>query len=165
MRFLGALLLTAAFALGGLSGARRLARREKTLGELAFALELLRFELGCFRRPMPELAARLAVSAPGAGGVLFARLSQAFRVRPEESFAGLWAWALGGLKGPEREALLALGGVLGRYGAEEQLSAAENCRLRLRALEREAKEAYRRSGKLYIGLGLSAGAMVSVMLL
>lgn len=165
MRLLGALLLTAAFALGGLSGARRLARREKMLGELAFSLGQLRFELARFRTPMPELAAHLAVSAPGAGGALFAGLSEALGDLPEESFAVLWARALGSLKGPERAALLALGGVLGRYGAEEQLAAAEGCEARLRELEREAKEAYRRSGKLYIGLGVSAGAMVSVMLL
>lgn len=165
MKALGALLLTAAFGLGGLSGARRLARREKMLGELAFALELLGFELAGFRPPMPELAARLAVLAPGAGGELFGRLTEVLEALPEESFAALWARALGEIAGPEREALLALGGVLGRYGAEDQRIAAEGCRARLQALEAEAKEAYRRSGKLYVGLGLAAGAMASVMLL
>lgn len=165
MRWLGALLLTAACALGGLTQARRLARRAGGLGELAFALELLSFELERFRAPMPELAERLARTAPGEGGALFERLSGAMEADGDECFAGLWARALEPLPGPEREILLALGGILGRYGAEEELQAAAGCRARLRELEREAKEAYRRSGKLYIGLGISAGAMVSVLLL
>lgn len=165
MRLVGAFLLTAAFALAGAAGARRLARREKMLGELAFSLGLLRFELGRFRAPMPELAGRLAVLAPGAGGALFSRLSEFLGDLPEESFDALWARALGDMKGPERDALLSMGRVLGRYGAGEQMSAAETCEARLRALEKEAKEAYRRSGRLSVGLGLSAGAMVSVMLL
>ncbi len=164
MKLAGALLLCLGSFGGGWVAARRLKQRVQNLQELAFALGLLGFELESFCRPLPEICARLAATE-GAGGALFARLCHAIRRRPEESFAALWGEALAPLAAAERRLLEPLGEVLGRYGAPEQRRALALCQKRMETLADEAREQYRRSARLYIGLGASLGAGISLLLL
>ncbi len=151
--------------LGGAKAARRQKRRGESLAELAFGLGLLGFELESFQRPLPELCRRLAGQAPGAAGALYRCLCRAMDESPGAGFADCWQAALAELRAPERALLGPLGGVLGRYGAAEQRQALSLCRERLEELAAEARESYRRSARLYIGLGAALGAGISLMML
>ena len=70
-----------------------------------------------------------------------------------------------GLTGPALLALEELGDVLGRYDGEEQRAALARTRAELgRALE-QAREESERQGRMYRALGLTAGAMLAILLL
>lgn len=129
------------------------------------AMELLALELEAFRAPLPELAGRLARGAAGAGGALFSRLQGQMMSLPERSFSDLWQEALMPLSPPARQCLEPLGGILGRFGAQEQARAVRHSRELLGLWAARAAEKSRRSGRLYIGMGTCAGAVLSVMLL
>lgn len=163
--FLGAVLFTLACTLAGVSAAMKLRKRARELSELHRFTELLSFELARFAPPMPELFERLAVAAPGAGGKVAKALCESLPRLGDEEFSALWEQALGTVAGPEREALTALGRVLGRYGAREEIEAAEACASRLALLQAEAEQVARERGKLTVGLAAAMGATASILLL
>lgn len=163
--FLGAALFTLAWTLAGCGAAARLRARARTVSELCRMVELLRFELARFAPPMPELFSYLARTAPGAGGKISQTLADSLDRLGDEEFSALWERALDGLSGPEREAMTALGRVLGRYGAQEELAAADVCRERLTALSSETERTAKERGRLYVGLSAAVGAVASVLML
>lgn len=165
VRLLGALLVTLAGLGAGGEAARRMKRRGQSLEELAFALGLLAFELESFCRPLPELCCRLSGETKGAAGTLFAGLCRAMAADKNAGFSACWQEALAPLGAAERELLLPLGSVLGRYGADEQRQALLLCRRRLEEMAAEARETYRRSGRVCVGLGAALGAGLSLMML
>ena len=87
----------------------------------------------------------------------------------ERSLSQLWREAVADtpldLTGGERLALEELGDVLGRYDGEEQRSALARTRAELsRALE-QAREETEKQGRMYRALGLTAGALLAILLL
>lgn len=165
MRLLGAALLTGAFVLAGLLGAGGLKRRARELEELMLTMELLGFELGRFRAPLPALCRQLSQHAPGCGAACFRRLLLLTESRPELCFWQQWALAMEPLAEPARGCLLPLGQILGRYEAAEEQAAVEACRRRLELLWQKARDDHSRNARVYVGLAACAGAVLSVMLL
>ena len=73
--------------------------------------------------------------------------------------------ALGELPDRERDILLPLGQVLGRYGAQEQMRALTLCRRDMERARDEARARVRERGSVYAGLSAAAGAICAVLLL
>lgn len=170
LRLLGILLLIGSCTVMGLIKGASLRRRARTLRAAVDALEMLRSEICTRLTPMPELCSRLAAEGPEETRQLFAFALDGLERLGERSFALIWAeaaekWASGSLQREEKEAIAALGLSLGRFDASEQELAInrgiERLEGRLASAEAEAKT----GGRLYGGLGLASGLMLSVMLI
>ncbi len=169
LRMVGAVLLLAGGVGLGLSAVKRLDRRVKTLRSLTEALELLEREMDFRLPPMKELiretARRSAEPASGFLRVCAERMEE-WEGQP---LADLWQQAaldeLPALKPCDRETLLSVGAVLGRYDAESQRGVISAARERLAVFLTDAVEERRRQGRVYGALGAAAGAFLVILLL
>ncbi len=146
---------------GMLQGAalrRSLARQEG----FARMLEGISYELTRFRTPLPELFAVLSERMDGAAGRVCLHTAEALGAGA--GFSAAWTEALSGLPGEERDVLLSLAPVLGRYGAEEQSAAVEGALCRMEALCAAARPALREKCRVRLGVCAAAGAVLAVML-
>ncbi len=165
MKLLGAALLTAAGLLAGLAAAGELRARAVRRAELARMLERMEFELGRFATPMPVLFERLSGQLTGEAGRLCGHMGEALSDLDGRTLEELWTEAVRPLPRPEREALLPLGQVLGRYGAEEQLMALAACRARMLEAAEDARRDLRERGRMAVGIGAAGAAALAVLLL
>ena len=165
MRLAGAALLTAAGMLAGLLQEERLRDRAERRESLCRVLDMMEFELERFRTPLPALFEKLSEQMDGDAGAFCEKVAEGLRKRQERDMAGIWRSALQTLPASERKLLASLGGVLGRYGAEEQLRALAACARDMERARDEAREEARRKGRLWVGLSAAGAAAAAVLLL
>lgn len=162
------MIVAASFA-AGLMYAGEKKKRLDALRSLAGALELVRAELENRVSPVPELCLLLSKRARGQAGDFFAALYPKLGRLGETELAELWTETaedcLKILPRPELSDFSDLGGIIGAYGLEEQLSALRACEAGLRAAAREAAAAYPDQRRLGLGMGASLGAMLALVLL
>lgn len=164
MKLCGALLLTASGLAAGLYAARQGYIRLSLCRSLCQMLRLISFQLERFLTPLPELFSALAGQVPGGAGTLCAAVAAKLE-NPGESFSDIWSRALEALPGEEREILLPLGQVLGRYAAAEQIAAVTAALRDMTALADTLGGQLREKSRVYIGLATAGGAMLAVLLL
>lgn len=161
MRLLGVLLLSGGFWALGLCGARRLKRRESELKELIAGLETVKRELKYCLAPLPELFRCAAEQTAGEVALLFSCCADRMESMGGHTFCRVWKQVLMErrfcLDRTDLMELEQLGGILGRYDADEQLRAIEQTAARLEEQCRQAEEQSVRLGKVYTVLGLAAG--------
>lgn len=169
VKLIGGALIFAAFLLGALVCLRLRRQRTDTLNQLCTALDRAEGELSLRGLPLPRLFELLSKCSTGAAGFFFSELSQSMDRLGEEDFHTLWLRAaekcLAALRQPEREEIDRLGGVLGRYGLTEQLSAIRACSAELRRALDCARQDYPRSRRLLLGMASAAGAMLIILLI
>ncbi len=169
LKIVGAALLLAGGAGFGWSAVKRLERRVNTLRSLTQALELMERELDFRLPPMKVLIGETARrSAEPASGFLRACVERMDELEGQP-LSGLWQQAaleaLPALKPCDREALMSVGAVLGRYDAESQRGVLSAARERLTGFLADAVEERRRQGRVYGALGATAGAFLVILLL
>ena len=170
LRLLGALLIVLACTGYGLARIAQLRAANAARAGVCKVLEQLRAEISERRTPMREIALLLRKDAPPPCRAWFAALAEALEQPDGRRFSTLWRQTLQTraglpLSAEELETLCLLGLSLGRYDAPEQCAAIDRC---LRELERfriHAEEQARIRGRLYPGLGLSAGLFLAVLLI
>lgn len=162
-RIAGALLLAAAGAAIGFERSARVKRRASLLSALCAALGVMAEEISLLRTPLPELFSRLAVNGPEETRGFFASLTAA----DGSPLSGRWSVCVNALPvgAEEKEALNALGMSLGRYDAQSQCAQIEYTRALLQQMTEQARCERDGKAKTYVGLGLSLGAMLAVILL
>ena len=165
MRALGAALVALAFLAAGLARASELRRRAELLSALVSALEILGGEIARLAG-LDEAAARLARSGPRPVRGFFAHFGAGLGRLGELEVSELWDAAARSLplRGDEYEALSSAGRCLGRYGADEQLSALARSAQELAALAGRAREQSESGRRLYAGAGLAAGLLAAIAL-
>jgi len=169
-KLLGALLLVSACAALGLERSLELRRRVRNLSALLDALALMRTKICRLLTPLPEMAEDLGREAPEPVRPLFLSLRKELPRLGERPFSELWAGAVeasrGGLllRGEEAEALCALGLQLGGSAAEQE-RAIECASARLELCLQSARAEAESRCRLYAGLGLASGLLLSVVLL
>lgn len=163
MKIIGALLLSGAGAALGFERSAQVKRRVRLLSALTAALGVMAEEISLLRTPLPELFAGLAGRGPEQTRAFFASLSDT-RGRPLSERWSESARALP-LDGEARETLCALGMSLGRYDAASQCAQIELVCAQLRRMTQEARSERDGRARTYVGLGLSLGAMLAVILL
>jgi stage III sporulation protein AB len=169
LRLAGILLLVASCTALGLGKSAALAARVRGLTATVDALELMRGEICTRLTPMPELAARLGTEGPEEMRQLFFLLARGLGDLGERSFPEIWADAVkegapGCLHTEELDTLCALGMSLGRYSAQEQETAIDRCIDRMEQFQQGARSEAERGKRLYAGLGLASGLMLSIIL-
>lgn len=167
LRLAGAVLVAAGGAWLGFSAAGELRRRERTLRALLGALDWMERELSFRLAPMPELLGGAALRTDGPVSDFFAHCRDGLDGLGEKTLALLWREGLGHLGLDERAAvaLEELGDALGRCDGEGQVRAVGRARAELdRALD-QAREDRKDIGRMYRVLGVSAGAVLVILLL
>lgn len=167
IKVVGAILIIAAFSLLGAARVAELKCRARRLAALVSALELMRGEVVDRLAPMPEIAERLAATGPEESRGFFRRLSSDMECLGEKAFSEIWSSCAAdlGLRHDETETLCDLGRSLGRYGIDEQEAAIARCMSLLGAFTDAARSEAASGGRLYGGLGITAGLLLAVMLI
>lgn len=168
MKILGGALIFLGFLAAGLVHTSAEKKRIETLCQLVLALELMEGELSARRTPLPELTALLANRSTGQAGAFFRQLADSMEQLGDRSFDTLWSRAaenLNALDRGEREELIRLGPVLGRFEMDKQLAALGCCCSALREALRGAQSRYPDKQRLSLGLTAAAGALLIIALL
>lgn len=165
MRWLGAALLILAGVSMGLQTAAELRETAKRRESLCRMLERMAYELGRFRRPLPELFSGLRAGSAGLAQQLCVTVSRELSESEKIPFSQVWSRAVEPLPPPERECLAPLGTVLGCYGTEEQLLAIERCRKEMERYLQKARDDQRERSRTGLGLWTAAGFMAAVLLI
>lgn len=168
-RLLGAVLVTAGCAVLGLGAVGRLDGRVRDLGELAAGLDAITRELGWRLTPLPQALELAAGSTRGPAAAFFARCARQTEEQDGRAFCRIWEESLSAaplrLTAGDRDVLVRLGPVLGRYDGDSQCHALEDAAAGLRALQGEALDARRRLGRVYGVLGVTAGLLLAILLI
>lgn len=170
LRLAGILMLICTCTVLGLSKSASLRARAKVVSSSVDALEMMRGEICTRLTPMGELCERLSENGPDEMREMFFLLSRELETLGERSFSEIWEYAVENaapshLKREERETLTALGLALGRFDASEQELAINRAIERLEHSLSKAKAEAESGGRLYSGLGLAFGLMLSVILI
>ena len=170
IRIIGALLLVGGAAVIGLGASWELSVRARVLGGFLSALDMMRSEIGSCLTPICELMERLSNETVSPLDSFFKVCGEKKYEKPDVSFSIIWRKNLKHaeylkLKPNEREVLAELGGVLGRYDADKQISAISHLQRRVQSLWQSAENDRKSLGKLYAKLGLICGVSVVIVLI
>ena len=169
MRAAGAFaILLAATSLGVCSLLER-KRRRKCLRQLCASLELMEAELGTNAKPLADVFRDLCSRSEGSVLHFFRFLSECIAYLDRISFLELWKEAvvvcLPELTGREREELICLGDILGKYELSRQCAALEHCAALLREELNRQQEQGRGEDKLMLALPTALGLLLVILLL
>ena len=168
IRLIGAVLLTAGSAALGLGSAAHLRNRVQDLRGVICGLESMERRLASDLEPLEGMLAGAVQDTTGRPRKLFEFCLGQLRENTG-NFSGLWQAALDTeslFLGPfDMEELRQLGTVLGRYDGDSQLEALRRSVCRLEALLAEAEEQREKMGKVYGTTGISAGLLLTILLL
>lgn len=169
MKLLGIAFLLSGSVGVGLSAIRRLERRVTALRSLVDALQVMKCEMEFQAPTMEELLFAAAQRAAEPASRFLNRCAQELERGDQRRFFELWencaSDELPELAFDDREILLSLGGILGRYDTEGQKEAIAAARARLFSCLNEAMEARQRKGRVYGALSVSAGMFVLILLI
>lgn len=170
MRYFGAILVTLAGLGLGLRRRSGLWTRARTLAALAAALELMRAEILDRLTPLPELAGRMEQAAPEPIRPFFSALCAQMDRLGEAEPGLLWRQAAqqtlaGQLTDCELTQLCTPGEALGRFTAQEQADALQGAQRFFAQAAEAARGTAAQTGRVYLGLGGVAGAMLAIVLL
>ena len=144
-------------------------RRSRCLRELCASLELLEAELGTNAKPLADVFRDLCSRSEGSVLHFFRFLSEGFAYLDRISFFELWKEAVGlclpQLTSRERDELIRLGGVLGKYELSRQCAALERCTSFLREELNRQQERSRGEDKLMLALPTALGLLLVILLL
>ena len=159
MQAVGVALLAFGGAWAGFRAAGELSHRSAMLEELAASLAILEQELELGGYGLEECFRRLADRDRGAVGAFFADCAAGMAHLEDCPFPELWSRRVEQLPiGEEGQRVLAsLGESLGRCEEERQIRALRSAGEALTLLARESREQYRRQGKVFQAVGVSAG--------
>lgn len=132
-------------------------------------LEQLRGALESEASPLPELFQTLSKRCSGQAQTVLDTLVSHLDMLGRESFETIWIRALqenaSVLDADARRELESLGAVLGRYELSAQLEAISACLSSIRRYAASVESGLRQSGRLTLGLSLSASAMLGILLI
>lgn len=162
MRLIGCVLIALAGLWTGVTAARGLSAELDRCEEYVEMLALMELELGRFKTPLPELFSSLEARLGGAGAALCGRVAKA--CSDDAVFREIWQHEAEKLPPRERRILLPLGGVLGRFGAEEQAARIGQAREQMAALRQERASALADGRRLRVGVCAAGGLMLAVLM-
>ena len=163
MRIIGCGLLAGAGIWSGLLAAKRVSEAVVRCGAWCRMLELMAFELTRFRTPLPELFSSLSERLDGPSAELCRTVSRGL-AEGAPDLRSVWQDAVRGLPIQERDILRPLGEVLGRFGAEEQISAIAASRAQMDSLWQERQSASRDRRRVCLGVLSASGILLAVLL-
>ena len=169
IRLLGVFLLVGGCGALSVGAVGRLSGRVRDLGGLIVGLETLKQELQTSLDRLEPMLSAAAERTDGHARAFFQWCQKALRASEPEAFSVIWQAALEQvplrLEPCDRTELRGLGPILGCYDADSQAAALDRAIRRLEIRWEEAQERRRSLGKVYGTLGLSAGAVLAILLI
>lgn len=167
-RLVGAACLACGAIALGLGAIAHLEGRVRDLRGLLAGLECVQRELTWKLAPLPDALAQAAGQCRGAPGEFFALGAQGARHLRGRTFAQVWQQAEEAsqlrLEPLDVQLLEGLGTVLGQYDGDSQRLALEHTREQLEGQLADAVEQRSRLGRVYGALGVTAGAVLMILL-
>ena len=137
--------------------------------QLLISLQIMEGELQTRETPFPELLKLLTEQCDGPAAAFYRAVSDKLPRLGEEAFSRLWRQSaldrLGCLRFDELDCLIRLGGSLGRYTLEQQLSALRSCQNVLAARLETGQRQYPEERRLSLGLSASAALLLVILLI
>jgi len=169
IRWLGAILVAGATTAAGLAAAQRLGARVRLLSAFAHALDIMQSEISFNLTPLPDLMALLVHRAAAPARPFFAHCARLMKKLGDYSFHTLWQKAVSDI-GPEwrtgeRDTLMDLGAVLGRYDHQAQARALTLAKSRMEALLLKAESERARQSRVFGTLGVACGLAIVIILI
>lgn len=168
MKALGFVLVTISSAVCGLS---IFSLKKDLLDELAsfcLMLEIIQGELANKLSPMPELAQSVRKKINGKAKSFMEVLIINLNFLGERNLETIWCESLKAcgaeLGNAEMDALMSLGKIIGRYDVQTQCDAISNTLMLLRSSLNQKRNDLPQLGRLYLGLPMSAGAILAILL-
>jgi len=153
---------------GGFFGYIKLAEMRshtRILDAFALSLDVIKNEICERQTALPKIFETLSTKKPEALGDFYAKCSEA--INNGELLHEVWSRQvlLLPLSENEKSALMPLSDVLGKFDPARQAASLLIARQSLEAHILQSKEKENRSGKNLLGLGISMGAMVAIILM
>ena len=168
MKILG---ITLIILSSGLCGINYVSGRKERIDELRsfiYMLELIKAELSTNLSPLPVIANKVSENIDGKAADFSKLLLLNLSVLGEKGFESIWAESFRAcetsIADGEQQAVIKLGSVLGKYEIEYQTKAIEDCILVLRKREESCSAAYPQTKRLSLGLSVSAGIFLAIIL-
>jgi len=166
---IGIVMVILAPSLMGFSRALKLRARARFLADFISVLEIMRAEICTRLTPLPELIGMLSKSAPNSCREFFTRLYRGMERLSEECFSRTWTDEVKILRktvltDEEFEIVNSLGAILGRYDSQEQKASIDAAIARLSVLADEARIQSGVQGKLWTGLGVAMGIIITIVI-
>ena len=125
IKAIGVILLAGGATLIGISASSELSARVRTLSMFCRALEIMRAEIAELLSPLESVLQKLGREMPEPFCAFFSECAEEMRRRRDIPFGIIWKKQLSHnaaltLSAREKEELVSLGNVLGRYSADEQ---------------------------------------------
>ncbi len=168
IKAIGAILLAGGAALIGISASSELTARVRTLAMFCRALEIMRSEIAEMLSPLESILQKLAREMPEPFCGFFSECAEEMKRRGDIPFGIIWKKQLSHnaaltLGAREKEELVSLGNVLGRYSADEQRISIERTLRTLESILTVADSDRKRLGGLYAKLGIICGISVVIV--
>ena len=163
---LGSVVITVGCGIIGTIKARELRRAISEIGDVMYAVRIIRAELAFHMTPVYVLCEIVSQRIGGEIGCLF---KTCLMYTSDRSFSEQWYETVSGCRliaGKSiQEELARMGDFFGRYDVEEQLASFDLMYDRLLRLQSEAEARYEQNGKLYRNVGISVGLMLGILFL
>ena len=153
----------------GFGAAGELKARVRDLEMLAVSLEFMERELKACIPPLSQLLQRTSQVTAGDVKSFYLLCVSGMDRQKEQPFSQLWCKAaeaaLLHMNAQDLQILCDVGTVLGRYDVASQCSALAEARGRLTGALKDARGQKNNLGRVYSTLGVTAGALLSIILL
>jgi len=169
IHFIGAICLVLSGAVFANIKVSQLKLRTDVLSSMISSLLWIRSEISTNLTPVTELVQCLAADAHPSVRPFFQAVHEQIDAYGIPYFAQCWQRAVQihceALSEDEFRVLCDLGGILGRYGVQEENTAIDRCIQQFQAAYEQARQDRTERTRLYLGIGLTAGGMLAIVLL
>jgi stage III sporulation protein AB len=169
VKIVGAVLVVGSSGVIGNVVARGYSERPRQLAELISAFTLLETEISYAKTPLSEALVRSGGYRNCIAGKMF-EMASCIIASGDQSPGQAWeaavgyAYSISALTSEDRDALLAFGAKLGSCNSTDQLRHIALVRERLRRSEAQAREKAEQTARMWRYLGLTVGAMITLLL-
>lgn len=168
MKLLGLTLIVFSSGLCGINYVSARKERLAELGSFISMLELIMAELVTNQSPLPEILHKISDNICGKASDFAKLMLLNLSVLGEKGFDTIWSESLRACEISfsidEYQSFMKLGAILGKYEIEFQIRAIEDSLWLLKKREESYSAAYPQTKRLSLGLSVSAGLMLAIIL-
>lgn len=170
LKFIGAMLILAAFTLFGFLQSRQYSRRPRQIRQLILLLQRMETEIVYGFTHLPEALRTLGMQIAAPLNMMFTRMANEMHAGSGKSVKEVWQeaveedWKLTSMKQNEKEILIQLGFTLGITDRDDQVKHLRLGIVQLQTEEEMARDEQQRYEKMWKSLGVLAGAFIVILI-
>ena len=152
----------------GLSGYIKQKTRLRAINDMISALIIIKGEISIKQTPVPEMLRFLAGATEGSVRQIFENCRSRLSLIGRKTFFEIWSESVsddGTIGAEEREAIIDLGRVLGRYDTETQTASIDRVYSELERIREKVNEKMHKTGKAQAAVCAAAGLIIVIILI